>query len=34
MKIILFEEAGWNVQYDKPGYNENYDAYFKFTEKK
>lgn len=27
----LYREAGWNVEYDKPGYCENYDAYFKFT---
>ena len=26
----LFELAGWDVTYDKPGYDENYDAFFKF----
>jgi hypothetical protein len=30
----LFEESGWSVKYDKPGYRENYDAYFEFTPKK
>lgn len=30
----LFEKAGWNVYYDKPGYNESYEAYFKFTPKR
>ena len=24
-------KAGWEVEYDKPGYNESYDAYFKFS---
>ncbi len=28
-----YQEAGWNVFYDKPAYyaGENYDAYFEFT---
>jgi hypothetical protein len=26
----LYEEVGWTVFYDKPGYNESYDAYFVF----
>ena len=26
----LYREAGWVVMYDKPGYNERYDAYFQF----
>jgi hypothetical protein len=26
----LYRKAGWKVEYDKPAYNENYDAYFKF----
>ncbi len=26
----IFIEAGWKVEYDKPAYNENYDAYFEF----
>jgi len=24
-------KAGWEVEYDKPGYNENYEAHFKFS---
>ena len=27
----IFREAGWDVYYDKPGYNEDYDAYFRFS---
>lgn len=30
----LFEKAGWEVKYDKPGFNENYDATFEFNRKK
>jgi hypothetical protein len=30
----LFEDEGWIVKYDKPGYNESYDAFFVFTPKK
>lgn len=30
----IYREAGWKVEYDKPGYNESYDAYFKFTAKR
>jgi len=26
-------KAGWNVEYDKPGYNETYEPLFKFTKK-
>jgi len=26
----LFEEHGWKVIYDRPGYNETYDATFEF----
>lgn len=26
----IFRAAGWKVTYDKPGYNETYEAYFKF----
>lgn len=26
-----YEEAGWEVVFDKPGYNETYDASFTFT---
>ena len=29
----LYREVGWKVEYDKPAYNESYDAYFKFTKK-
>ena len=29
----LFESYGWKVNYDKPGYNESYDASFEFTGK-
>lgn len=30
----IYRENGWKVEYDKPGYNESYDAYFKFIAKK
>jgi len=26
-----YSEAGWNVTYDKPAYNESYEAYFVFS---
>ena len=26
----VFRKAGWKVTYDKPGYNETYDASFEF----
>lgn len=26
----LYRNAGWKVEYDKPGYNESGNAYFKF----
>ncbi len=26
----IFEDAGWQVEFDKPGYNESYDAFFTF----
>ena len=29
-----FEKEGWKIIYDKPGYNETYEASFKFTPKK
>jgi len=29
-----FRKAGWKVDYDQPGYNESYDAFFEFTKKK
>jgi len=30
----IFQKSGWNVKYDKPGYNESYAAYFEFSPKK
>lgn len=27
----IFREEGWKVSYDKPGYNETYEASFKFS---
>jgi len=27
----LYEDAGWEVEYDKPGFNESYSATFKFS---
>lgn len=30
----LFRKNGWNVSYDKPGYNESYEARFTFSKKK
>jgi len=30
----IFEDCGWKVEYDKPGFNENYPATFKFTPKR
>lgn len=29
----LYREAGWDVSYDKPGYNESYEAFFVFKRK-
>lgn len=29
----IYRENGWKVEYDKPGYNESYGAYFIFTAK-
>lgn len=29
-----YQEAGWRVKYDKPGYNETYEATFTFTAKR
>ena len=26
----IYRRAGWDVKYDKPAYNESYDAYFVF----
>jgi hypothetical protein len=30
----VYRDNGWKVEYDKPGYNENYRAYFRFSMKK
>jgi hypothetical protein len=30
----LYRNAGWNVEYDKPGYNETYEPNYTFTRKK
>jgi hypothetical protein len=30
----LYKKSGWSVSYDKPAYNEKYDAYFIFNKKK
>lgn len=30
----LYRSLGWNVKWDKPGYNESYDSYWEFTKKK
>lgn len=27
----IYREAGWEVMYDKPGYNDSYEAYFEFS---
>lgn len=27
---LAYRAAGWKVEYDKPGYNETYDAFFTF----
>lgn len=29
----IFQKSGWKVKYDKPGYGEDYDAYFEFVKK-
>ena len=29
----IYREQGWKVEYDQPGYNEDYDAYYTFSEK-
>lgn len=29
----IYRKAGWSVKYDKPGYNESYEAYFVFSKK-
>lgn len=30
----IFEAAGWKVEYDKPGFNETYEATFTFKKKR
>lgn len=30
----MFKQAGWKVDYDKPGYNEDYEASFTFSKKR
>ena len=30
----VYRASGWSVYYDKPGYNESYDAYFEFKKPK
>lgn len=30
----IYRKAGWLVNYDKPGYNESYDATFTFDKKR
>lgn len=30
----IYREVGWIVEYDKPGYNESYEANFTFRKKK
>ena len=27
----IYRKVGWTVKYDKPGYNEDYRAFFRFT---
>jgi hypothetical protein len=29
----IFRKAGWDVKYDKPGYNETYEGYYTFQKK-
>lgn len=30
----IYRKAGWEVEYDKPGYNESYAPYFRFSRKR
>jgi hypothetical protein len=30
----VYRKAGWKVDYDRPGYNESYEAHYTFTERK
>ena len=30
----IFRKAGWSVEFDRPGYNESYDAFFVFKKRR
>jgi hypothetical protein len=30
----IFRKAGWSVDFDRPGYNETYEAHFIFTKRR
>lgn len=30
----VYEDSGWSVEYDKPGYNESYEASWTFKPKR
>lgn len=30
----IYEKYGWKVEFDKPGYSENYDSFYMFRPKK
>jgi hypothetical protein len=30
----IYRQAGWKVSYDNPGYNESYDGFYIFNQKK
>ncbi len=30
----VFRRAGWKVEYDRPGYNESYEGYWKFSQRR
>ncbi len=30
----IFRKSGWDVEYDKPGFNESYGAYFVFNSRR
>lgn len=31
---LIYEQFGWKVKYDKPGWDEDYDPFFEFSKKK
>lgn len=31
---VIYEQAGWTVEYEKPGYNESGEAFFTFSKGK